>query len=269
MQTCDWSNVRWLPRVGSFARARSKRVDPDTYFDDLAAVLSDVPPLPGEESRYAEYRRLLVVAARNADVRRLLDEAAAEAEAEVVAPLFEFRNIGSALPFHWTTIDNGAAFGTDYQTRLAVAKSNVFVNRNNETKYFYQDLDARGERLDGSKTYCVTFAAGNLPPARGFWSLTLYDENHAFHANRLGPYSLGTKSKELRFNDDGSLTIYVGVEPPSAELQANWLPTPQGKFSLYLRAYWPDVAITEGRWTPPAVVRNGTPSEDLLAGAGG
>ena len=41
------------------------------------------------------------------------------------------------------TITNGAAFGTDYFTRTAVAKSNIFVNTPNETKYFYQDLDER------------------------------------------------------------------------------------------------------------------------------
>ena len=37
---------------------------------------------------------------------------------------------------------NEAAFGTDYFTRTAVAKSNILVNSPNETKYFYQDLDA-------------------------------------------------------------------------------------------------------------------------------
>jgi len=37
---------------------------------------------------------------------------------------------------------------------------------------------------------------------------------------------------------------------------ANWLPSPQnGEFSLYVRAYWPDDAITRGQWTPPAVVK--------------
>ncbi|HEY2503489.1 MAG TPA: hypothetical protein VGI68_19280 [Mycobacterium sp.] len=34
---------------------------------------------------------------------------------------------------------------------------------------------------------------------------------------------------------------------------SNWLPAPDGDFSLYLRAYWPEAEILEGRWTPPAV----------------
>jgi hypothetical protein len=34
---------------------------------------------------------------------------------------------------------NSAEFGTDYYTRTAVAKSNIFINRPRETRYFYQD----------------------------------------------------------------------------------------------------------------------------------
>jgi hypothetical protein len=79
-----------------------------------------------------------------------LKQAAAAAEKEVVGPLFEFRNFGVPLAANWTTQNNGAQFGSDYFTRLAVAKSNIFVNKPNETKYFYQDLDSAGGRLNGN-----------------------------------------------------------------------------------------------------------------------
>ena len=265
MKVQDWSKVRWLPRVGAMAKAGAKKVDPETFFDVLADVLDDVPPLAGEESAYAQYRELLALAGRNAAVKKLLVETAVESETNVVAPLFEFRNFGTRLPHHWTTISNGAAFGKDYLTRLAVAKSNVFVNRNSETKYFYQDLDAEGLRLDGRRGYRVTFAADELPPAKGFWSLTLYNEHHAFHANALNRFSVGTKNKQLKYNDDGSLTIYVGPEAPSAELQSNWLPSPTGSFSLYLRAYWPEERTVAGLWSPPAVHSDGATSGRMLA----
>jgi hypothetical protein len=62
-------------------------------------------------------------------------------------------------------------------------KSNIFVNSSKETKYFYQDVDAEGKRLHGSKNYTVTFAPGQTPPARGFWSLTLYNRHHFFAPN--------------------------------------------------------------------------------------
>jgi hypothetical protein len=35
----------------------------------------------------------------------------------------------------------------------------------------------------------------------------------------------------------------------------NWLPAPEGSFSLYIRTYWPEAAIIRGKWTPPAVVK--------------
>jgi hypothetical protein len=254
IKTCDWSKYRWYPRLGSTGSKRSRWVTPETFFDSLAEVLSYLPPLAGEEALYAEVRELLAKSEHDAELRRMLVETAVAAEAELVAPLFEFANLGTKLPHHWTTIHNGAAFGTDYLTRTAVAKSNVFVNRRHETKYFYQDLDVTGARLNGERNYVVTFAAGSLPPTKDFWSITLYDEHHGFHANELGRYSVGTKSKQLTFNADGSLTIYVQATPPSADRINNWLPAPRGKFSLYLRAYTPEAAILDGRWTPPAVV---------------
>jgi hypothetical protein len=133
-----------------------------------------------------------------------------------------------------------------------VAKSNTFINRPRETRYFYQDLDRTGARLTGAKSYTVTFK--EVPPVKGFWSITLYDQYHFFAPNELNRFSLGTKSKELRFEPDGSLVIYVQKERPETDKVANWLPAPDGAFSLYIRAYWPLPPIQKGRWTPPPVV---------------
>ena len=175
---------------------------------------------------------------------------------KLVKPLFQFRNYGQQLPHHWSTISNESAFGTDYFTRTAVAKSNIFVNAPNETKYFYQDLDVGGARLNSAKRYTVTFPKGGTPPVNGFWSLSIYNEHHFFVANPINRFSVGTKNKDLKLAPDGSLTIYVQAEAPTdAAQRANWLPAPKGDFSLYIRAYWPQPAVMEGSWTPPAVVR--------------
>jgi hypothetical protein len=174
----------------------------------------------------------------------------------LLTELFEFRNIGIPIPGHWSTQRNGAAFGTDHLSRTAIARSNIFVNTPAETTYFYQDLDQSGERLVGGNTYTVTFPAGALPPVRGFWSLTLYNQHHFFHRNDLGRYSLGTKTKNLHYNRDGSLTLIASATTPSEQsMHANWLPAPDAPFCLFLRAYWPEQAITDGSWTPPPVQR--------------
>jgi hypothetical protein len=94
-----------------------------------------------------------------------------------------------------------------------------------------------------------------VPLVKGFWSLTLYNEEHFFHPNPLNRYSLGTKNKNLKYNVDGSLTIYAGAKSPGADKESNWLPAANGAFSLYIRAYWADKAIIDGSWTPPVVQR--------------
>ena len=115
------------------------------------------------------------------------------------------------------------------------------------------DLDSDGERLNGKNNYIVTFTKGKLPPVKGFWSLTLYNEFHFFHPNELNRYSLGTKNKDLALDADSALTLYVQSKTPGKHKEANWLPAPEGDFSLYIRAYWPEPAISDGKWIPPEV----------------
>ena len=255
MKSMDWSQLPKAPSQ-STGEEETKWVVPEKFVDQLPAVLADAPPMPGEEARYAQALAVLAAARNDPALKQAMTEAAAEADKELVAPLFEFRNYGEQLADHWSTISNEAAFGSDYFTRTAVAKSNIFVNSPNETKYFYQDLDAAGARLNGANRYAVTFAKGRLPPVNGFWSLTLYNQHHFFAPNELKRYSLGTKSKSMKPNADGSLTIYVQADAPPDGQRENWLPAPKGEdFSLYVCTYWPKVEVTDGSWTPPAVLR--------------
>jgi len=257
MKTTDWRQVPVVPAAAGGADAQSRWVAPETFLADLPAALADARPLPGESARYAQVLAVAAAAARDARLRQVFEQAVAAADRELVEPLFEFRNHGRRLPHHWSTIANGACFGTDYFTRTAVAKSNIFVNRPNETQYFHQDFDRDGARLRGSGRYTVTFAPGAMPPVKGFWSMSLYNGRHLFEVNALGRYAVGSKSR-MRFAPDGSLTIHVQPHSPGAEHESNWLPAPAGdasEFSLSIRAYWPETAVIEGRWTPPAVVR--------------
>jgi hypothetical protein len=255
MKTIDWSSVKKVPAPPS-GDEETPWVPPDKFVDELAAVLADAPPLPGEEARYAQVLAVLAAAKADPKIKEAMTAGAKDSETLLVKPLFQFRNYGQQLPHHWSTISNEAAFGTDYFTRTAVAKSNIMVNAPNETKYFYQDLDVDGTRLNSTSAYTVTFARDQTPPVHGFWSLSIYNEHHFFIANPINRFSVGTKNKDLKRAADGSLTIYVQAEPPTDPARrANWLPAPKGDFSLYVRAYWPKPAVTDGSWTPPAVVK--------------
>jgi len=253
MKTRDWAR---LPTVAAppAGDEETQWVRPETFVDQLGAVLADAPPLLGEEARYAQVLAVLTAAKGNPRLKQAMTDGAKEADETLVKPLFEFRNYGQQLPHYWSTISNESAFGTDYFTRTAVAKSNILVNSPNETKYFYQDLDADGQRLNSAKRYRVTFAKGAAPPVHGFWSLSIYNAHHFFIANPINRFSVGTKNKDLTIAPDGSLTIYAQADAPTDPAQrANWLPAPKGDFSLYIRAYWPKEAVSDGSWTPPAV----------------
>jgi hypothetical protein len=252
MKEKDWGRSIYLPWK-TLSNEEWRWVDPANFFETLPKALERCPPLPGEEAIYAWVRAVLAAAGESRALRDALREAAEEAEESLVRPLLEFRNFGVKLPHNWTTVVNSAEFGTDYYTRTAVAKSNIFINRPAETRYFYQDLDANGDRLSGaSGRYTVTFK--QVPPVRGFWSITLYDKYHFLAPNEIDRFALGTRSKTLRYEPDGSLVIYVQQERPDAEKMSNWLPAPGDRFSLYIRAYWPLPAIERGDWTPPPVV---------------
>jgi len=65
----------------------------------------------------------------------------------------------------------------------------------------------------------------------------MYAPAHFFAPNELRRYSLGTKNKSLRYDEDGATTLIVSVPRPDGDDAANWLPAPDGPLSLYLRAY--------------------------------
>lgn len=254
MKTADWKALPTFPSASSGGE-ETKWVDPNSFFDVLPEILKEVPAMAGEEALYAQMQSVLDASAKDPKIKAVLKAAAIEYEASLIKPLFQFVNVGYPVQYNWTTQKNGASFGTDYLTRTAVAKSNIFVNKPAETKYFYQDLDEKGIRLNGKNNYTVTYAAGQLPPVKGFWSLTLYNENHFFENNKINRYSLGTKNKGLQKNADGSVTIYVQKIAPSADKMSNWLPSPASNFTLYQRCYWPEETILNGTWNPPAIVK--------------
>ncbi|MGH9949945.1 MAG: DUF1214 domain-containing protein, partial [Pyrinomonadaceae bacterium] len=63
----------------------------------------------------------------------------------------------------------------------------------------------------------------------------------------------GSDTKGLRTAPDGSITIVVSHDKPTGENAANWLPAPDGLFSLFLRLYQPSDSILEGKWPLPQV----------------
>lgn len=263
----DWTKRKWYPALGVTTRSRCKSVNPDTFFEDLSTVLDSVPPLRGEEQFYEEIQSLLQSAQQSDSLREQLRLRARELESEVIEPLFDFSRISSPLPTGWTSVSNGAAFGTDFVTRVAVAKSNIFVNRANEAKYFYLEADGLGQSLQGDRDYTITFPKEALPPNQGFWSLTAYNSDHRISPREKSPYALLGTSDKLSYNTDGSVTISITKRKPTSS-NSNWIAPPQGRFVLYLRVYAPAEPVLTGEWFPPSVaVASSVSQHGLLVSA--
>ncbi|MEL4309038.1 DUF1254 domain-containing protein [Joostella sp. CR20] len=254
MKTIDWSQTKSIPDPNAGSKEETAWVVPEKFFEQLPVIMEEVPALPGEEAMYAWIHQILDAAKENPKLQEALTEVALETETEVIKPMFEFRNNGVEAGNGWRTQKNAAEFGFGYFQRTATAKGNMFSNIPFETMYFGNDFDANGDRITGGNKYELTFKKGEIPPVKGFWSLTLYNEQHFFHPNDIERYSLGTKNKNLIYNEDGSLTIYVQPTAPSGNLVNNWLPSPsKGVYSLYIRAYGPKDQIINGTWTPPQI----------------
>jgi len=258
--TKDWSKVPSFPvpkdkNPPKYSSTSPPWVDPATFFDQLPAVMKQIPPMPGEEALYNWIGSVLDAAAKDPEVMATLRESAFAADSELIAPMMQWKFNGQPAGNGWTSPGDNGAFGTDYIHRAGAVKADPYDNKRNETMYFYTDNDSQLKQLVGESSYAVTFPKGQLPPVKGFWSLTMYNPEHYFYENPLKRYALGTRNKSLKYGADGSLTIYLGNKSPGEDKESNWIPAPNGNFSIWLRAYWPDQTILDGTWKPPIVSR--------------
>jgi hypothetical protein len=116
-------------------------------------------------------------------------------------------------------------------------------------------VDAAGNRISGATDYTITFTADDLPKARFFWSATLYTlPERLLSANEIDRYSIGDRTSGLVFADDGSLTLQVRHTRPADADLPNWLPSPEGPFTVIIRAYGGDTQIVEGTYRLPPIV---------------
>lgn len=151
----------------------------------------------------------------------------------------------------------------EYLVRAGAAYVGLYGNDLEEAYYPSANTAIDGEPLDASaNAYEISFGADELPPVGegGFWSLTLYDLPDQFLvANAIGRYSIGDRTPGLVFGPDGSLTLYIQKDTPGAGRESNWLPAPDGPFSLTLRIYLPDEEALDPLYAPPGLTGRTAP----------
>lgn len=113
-----------------------------------------------------------------------------------------------------------------------------------------------GQHMNAQHDYIVRISKDGLPPAKAFWSLTLYDTaNGFFIPNDHKKYSVG-ENAGMKFNAEGGIDIYVAAEKPEGVPDENWLPINRQdeNLDIILRIYVPDFEKYK-TWATPVAER--------------
>ena len=85
-----------------------------------------------------------------------------------------------------------------YQMRAEATYYGLWGNDLEEAYYPTAMRDANGEPLDASKhNYVLHVTADQLPKAKGFWSLTMYNDAQLMHANEVNRYVVGCSMEKM------------------------------------------------------------------------
>ena len=152
----------------------------------------------------------------------------------------------------WDYFRKTGKYGTDYLDRALITFFGLGANLPQDAIYPVGKRDSQGQQLSGKNHYVIHFNKGELPPIKGFWSLTMYDDQYFFAPNPLDRYSLSPR-QHLKENTDGSIDLYIQNESPGKDKESNWLPAPKENFVLMFRFYWPEQQLIDGTWKIPSI----------------
>ncbi|ODA66054.1 hypothetical protein A7A08_03068 [Methyloligella halotolerans] len=169
--------------------------------------------------------------------------------------------------------------GTNWKHALVVAtdqKANTYDQLDERAAWFYEAVviskamltqtpgvgqryiasykDADGNWLSGQNTYKLHVPPN--PPAKGFWSVTAYDEGtRQMQITEQGRPDISSRKEDIAKNDDGSIDVYFGPKAPKGHLE-NWVQTnPDKGWFAYFRFYGPTEAFFDKSWSLPDITK--------------
>ncbi len=242
-----------------FSPEKVRSVEFITY---LNFMLGQLKPHSSEIELFKKFAKIGIGPDAPFDVEKLDPEMKKAIEDGIASALVkieaETRKLG-VMQNGWMQI--AGAFGTreamqgKYLTRAAAAFMGLWGNTLEEAFYPETSVDEDNEALDGSKhNYILHFDKDEIPPVKAFWSLSMYKlpEQH-FIENPINRYVISSATKGLKYNEDGSLDVYIQKDSPGKNKESNWLPAHDGLFSLQARLYWPNPDMLHPLYVMPVV----------------
>jgi hypothetical protein len=228
----------------------------DKYFAYAAELLKLHPPHVTDEPIVAQMERIGIVPGKPFEFAALdpvVQQAIKEAPTGAQERMSEFLPLMAGVVNGWQmNVSTMGVYGNYYVKRAIVAQQGLGANLPEDSIYPLNLADNTGKPLTGAKKYRLHFIKGEFPPARAFWSVTLYDSDGFQVANALNRFAVSSWMP-FKLNADGSLDLLFQHDDPGQENQANWLPAPSGAFNLCMRLYAPERGVLSGGWNPPPV----------------
>lgn len=241
-------------------RNQVNAMDTAEYFNLVASLMKDNPPAEEDAPIVTQMARLGIEPGKPFEFDKLdpgVQQALKDApRAGLEAIVSHFKKAGQ-LENGWLFTTDTGLYGTNYLQRATITYFGLGANRPEDAVYPTSETNAEGQKYSGKNRYVIHIPEGQMPPVKGFWSLTMYDAEYFFVENSLNRYTLSARD-ELQKNADGSVDLYLQHENPGPEKASNWLPAPDDDFVLMLRLYWPQTetpSILNGTWKPPAVTK--------------
>jgi len=252
----------------TFPAYDSSRAKSAAFIDLLNFLLTEVVVVPEEQDLMGRFSRIGIRAGAigasrslSPELRDALDEGVGQGMVAIDKAAYDPSQLQGVTVREgrgWQGLagifGSGDVMRTKYLARAVAAKVGLYGNDVEEAYYPIANRDASGDPLDGSThRYEMRFEKDELPAVDAFWSMTMYSlPDQLMVPNPIGRYSIGNRSK-LAHGKDGSLTIYVQHESPGKGKSSNWLPAPDGAFSLQFRMYLPKPKSLDPLYLPPAV----------------
>jgi hypothetical protein len=241
------------------------------YWDSLNDVIQREPVAERDRLTMAQLRFLGIDKGKpfqpDARQRKLLEEGAVVGEAmakantsdkRVEPPFWPGTNWKHALVVsvdqrapNYDQLDERAAW---FYEAVVISKAMLTQTPGVGQRYIAAYKDKQGAWLDGGKSYRLHVPPN--PPAKGFWSVTAYDdETRQMVVTPQGRPDISSRKADAVKNPDGSMDVYFGPTAPAGK-EANWVQTEPGKgWFAYFRFYGPTEAFFDKSWTLPDVVK--------------
>jgi hypothetical protein len=190
--------------------------------------MKDNPPAAADAPQLAKFAGIGIVPGQDFDATKLkADFVKRVPEAGFDRIMLQFKiNRDIKDENGWAYLTKTGIYGTDYLIRALATAIGLGANRSQDAVYPTSLKDGEGRKYTGENKYVMHFPEGQLPPAQGFWSLTMYDPKYFFVNNPINRYSISPRQNLHRTPTDQPIFTSRRTHPVPTRSRTGYLHLP-------------------------------------------